>query len=184
MKRTLLASIIGGILMFIWQFLSWGILNLHEEAQQYTPNQDAIIAALNANLPEEGGYFVPNAPPNASSEEWEKVMKDMEGKPWAVIQYHKSHDMSMGMNITRQLLADILTVWLFCWLLMRLNIRTFGSIFLCSLAVALIVFLNSPYTGSIWFQWFDTTEHLVDALVSWGPVGIWVGLLYNKRPTI
>lgn len=182
MKRTILAAVVGAIILFIWQFLSWGIINFHEKAQQYTPNEAAILSALQANLPEEGGYMVPNVPKGASNEEMEKVMKDMEGKPWASIQYHKTYESDMAMNMIRQFLVNLVVVLLFCWLVQRLNIRTLGNIFLSGLAVGLIVFLNSAYTGNIWYKWFDIWAHFADAMVCWALVGLWVGILFNRRP--
>ena len=76
MKKLIIASIVGGIIMFAWQFLSWPVLNLHKAANRYTANQDAILAALNTNLPEEGGYMVPALPENASSADHQKLMEE------------------------------------------------------------------------------------------------------------
>lgn len=182
MKRTILAAVVGAIILFIWQFLSWGIINFHEKAQQYTPNESAILSALQASLPEEGGYILPGMPKGVSNEEMEKRMKDMDGKPWASIQYHKAYESDMTMNMIRQFLVNLVVVLLFCWLVQRLNIRTLGNIFLAGLAVGLIVFLNSPYTGNIWYKWFDIWAHFADAMVCWGLVGLWVGILFNRRP--
>jgi len=181
MKKTLLGAIVGGIILFLWQFMSWGIVNLHQKAQQYTPKQDTLLAVLAANL-EEGGYMIPNSPPNASSEEMEKNMEAMKGKPWATIQYHKSMEMNMPMTMSRQLLVNILTVWLFIWIIGKFNIRTFGSVFLSSMAVGLIVFMNQPYTGSIWYKFFDIMAYLLDCIAMWGLVGLWLGWLYNRKP--
>ena len=50
MKKSLVGAIVGGIIIFIWQFISWGAVNLHKPAQQYTPKQDAVMAVLNSNL--------------------------------------------------------------------------------------------------------------------------------------
>ena len=73
MKKTIIGAIVGGIIIFIWQFLSWTVLNTHEAAQQYTPNQEAIMAALEANLPDDGGYYIPGLAPGASEEEMKKI---------------------------------------------------------------------------------------------------------------
>jgi hypothetical protein len=181
MKRTIIGAIVGGILIFLWQFLSWGIGNFHQKAYQYTPKQDSVLAYLGANL-QEGGYILPTSPPNASNDEMERDMKHMEGKPWASVQYHKSFDMNMAVTIPRQLIVDILTVWLFIWLIGKFKIRTFAGVFFSSLAIGLIVFLNQPYTGSIWYKWFDVMAHLGDAMASWGLVGLWLGWLNNRKP--
>ncbi|MGZ5547352.1 MAG: hypothetical protein ACXWFZ_05310 [Nitrososphaeraceae archaeon] len=77
-------------------------MNLHEAANKYTPNQDAIMAVLQENLPEEGGYFIPGIPPNTSKADHERLMKEAEGKPWATIQYHKSMETNMVTNIINE----------------------------------------------------------------------------------
>ena len=46
MKKTIIASTVGGILLFMWQFLSWTAINLHSPSQQYSPKQDTILALL------------------------------------------------------------------------------------------------------------------------------------------
>ena len=183
MKRTIIASIVGGILIFLWQFLSFPILNLHKAAQGYTPNQEAILENLKANLPEEGGYILPNLPETATNEDHEKQMETANGKPWASIQYHKSNESSSGamtMNMARALLSHIITIMLFCWILKQMNLLTFGKIFIASLFTGLIVFLNSPYSQSIWFDFFDITAHLIDAIVIWALVGLWLGWYLSR----
>ena len=89
MKKSLIGAIVGGIIIFIWQFLSWTLINLHQPAQQYTEKQDAVMAVLNSNL-EEGGYFIPAIPENSSWADHKKAMTESLGKPWATIQYHKA----------------------------------------------------------------------------------------------
>ncbi len=184
MRKTIIAAVVGGIIIFAWQFLSWAALNLHKASQNYTPNQTAILAALEANLPEEGGYFVPNLPDNATKADQEKFMADGNGKPWATIQYHKSAKSTsadMIMNMGRALVVDIITVWLFCWILGKFNMARFGTIFTASLFVGFIVFFNAPYLGNIWYKWFDIMAHFTDAMVSWGVVGIWLGWYLGKK---
>jgi len=184
MKKTIIASIVGGIIIFAWQFLSWPVMNLHKATNRYTPNGSVILETLNANLPEEGGYILPGLPETATSEEHEKMMKESDGKPWASVQYHKSLEASMGSMITnmiRGLLVDIVMIMLFCWILNRLNRANFKTIFIASLITGLIVFLNAPYTMNIWYKTFDVIAHFADALISWGLCGLWLGWYLGKR---
>ena len=182
MKKSLIGAIVGGIIIFIWQFLSWAIINLHLPAQQYTPKQDAVMAALNSNL-EEGGYFVPSLPETATMEEQEQAMKDMEGKPWATIQYHKAMENKMTMNMIRGALVNMVTVWLLCWILLRLAKINFGTVFTASLFIGFIVFLNAHYTNHIWYETFDLMAHFVDAVVAWGACGLWLWWWLSKNGT-
>ena len=181
MQKTIIGAIVGGIIIFAWQFLSWTVLNLHLPANQYTANQEAIMSVLEKNLPEEGGYMIPALPPDASNEDHQKLMTEAEGKPWATIQYHKAMDTGMVMNIIRGLLTNIIMVWLFCWILMKMNAPTFGTILTASLFTGLIVFLNGPYTGSIWYDLFDIMGHFADAMVSWIACGLWLAWWLRRR---
>ncbi len=181
MKNILIASIVGGILLFLWQFVSWGAANFHEPVQQYTEKQDAIMSFLNSQGLEEGGYIMPSLPKTASQEEWEKMMEETQGKPWASVQYHKAMDHSMGMNITRGLIIDILTVLLLCWIIRQFSLLSFSNIMMASLAAGMIVFFNANYTHYIWYRDADIWIHLMDAVVSWGLVGLWLGWYLPRR---
>lgn len=175
MKKMLLASFVGAILIFMWQFLSYAALNLHEPAQRYTEKQDAILEYLGSQGIAEGGYIVPNVPPGASEAQREAYMKQAEGKPWASIQYHNAMDTRMAPNMIRGFIVDMIIVWLFCWMMMKMQVVSFRNVLLSALAVGLIVFMNGHYTGAIWYKFFDTTQHLIDYIVSWGLVGLWLG---------
>ena len=184
MKKTIIASIVGGIIIFAWQFLSWAPLQLHKAANGYTPNHAAIMTALETNLPQEGGYMLPGLPETATREDHEKMMKESDGKPWATVQYHKSIEASpaaMMKNMARGLLVDIIMVWLFCWILGKINMANFGTIFMASLFMGLITFFNTAYTGSIWYKFFDIMAYFTDSMLSWGVCGLWLGWFLQKK---
>jgi hypothetical protein len=181
MKKFWIAAIVGGIIIFIWQTLSWTVLNLHHASQEYTPKQDTIVAFLNQQLTEDGSYLLPNYPPNTPYEEIQKTMESRTGKPWMQIQYHRELKVNMGMNIARGLATDIVIVALLCWILLKITNPGFGRIFMACLMTGFIVFLNSPYTIHIWYQKADINAHLTDALISWGLCGIWLGWYLKPR---
>ena len=174
MKKALIGAIVGGLIIFIWQFLSYAAINFHRPAQDYTEKQDAILSFLNSQGLEEGGYLMPNYPEGAGREEIEAGMKASEGKPWAVIQYHKSMENDMVMNIIRGFLVNIIIVLLFCWIIGKMTAPSFSTIVTAALVTGLIVFLNAPYTGHIWYEWFDIWAFFLDAIVSWGLAGLWL----------
>jgi hypothetical protein len=177
MKKMIIGSLVGGIILFVWQFLTWGMLNLHEAQQKYTPKQDSVLAYLGTQFSEDAAYMMPTFPPGTAREAMEKQMKATEGKPWAQVVYHKSLPgmNKMFMNMGRSLLVDILIICMLCWLLLKINAPSFSTIFLGTIGTGLIVFLNAPYTMHIWYDSFDLTAHFVDALVAWGATGLWLG---------
>ncbi len=177
MKKAIIGALVGGIIIFIWQFLSWAMLNLHEPQQRYTAKQDSVMAYLNTQFSEDAAYMMPTMPKGTPREEMEKKMKVMEGKPYAMLVYHKSMPGmdTMPMNMARGLAVDFVMVWLLCWLLGKINVPSFSTIFFGSLFTGIIVFLNSAYTMHIWYGSFDLWMHLTDALISWGVTGLWLG---------
>ena len=58
--KSIIAILVGGVLLFVWQFLSWTIFNIHGGNQKYTAKQNEIIQFLDQNLEGEGSYFLPN----------------------------------------------------------------------------------------------------------------------------
>src|SRR5688572_22328572 len=113
MKKLLVGAIVGGLIIFIWQFLSFALINFHRPAAQYTPKQDEIISYLSSQLQEEGQYMMPNSPADASGEEMKTMSQNADGKPWALVAYHKSWESDMTMNMIRGFLSDIIMVGLF-----------------------------------------------------------------------
>lgn len=174
MKKTIIAALVGGIILFLWQFLSWGQLNLHQPAQQYTEKQEAILQFLQDQGLSEGGYLLPSSPENTTPEEYNKQLQAAARKPWATIQYHQEQNTNMGMNMMRGLIINMITVWLLCWIITRMRNRSFAAILTASLFSGLIVFFNVPYTTAIWYPSFDIWADFADAVLGWGLCGLWL----------
>jgi len=178
MKKMLIGALVGAIIIFIWQFLSWGALNLHGGQMQYTAKQDTIMSLLGQTL-EEGSYYLPTVAKGTSQEETKKFMEEAVGKPWATIQYHDSYDANMAVNMIRGFVTDFVAVFLLCWLLMNFTAIDFRKSLLASLAVGFIGWLTINYINSIWFEG-DTWMDLLDVIINWGLVGAWLGWWLKK----
>ncbi len=174
MKKQLIATLVGAIILFLWQFLSWSMLPTHHSEYGYTANQDKIMETLNQNLTEAGTYMVPGVPPGTSYEQAEASMASNVGKPWASISYHKSYNVNMGMNMFRGFVADLVAAFLLVWLLMKFETLSMLTSVQASVAVGIMGYLTISYLHSIWFE-SNSIGYLIDAIVSWGLVGIWLG---------
>jgi sensor histidine kinase YesM len=180
MKKYAVGAVVGGLLIFIWQFLSYALLNLHEPVQAYTEKQDAIMEFLATQNLEEGGYLMPTLPKTATMEEWQAMEEKITGKPWLRLQYHKSFSNNMTPNLIRGLLTNMLIVFIFCWMLGKMKTLSMGTVLAAALGIGLIVFLNGIYTSYIWYKNFDIRAHLADAIISWGLVGLWLGFWMGR----
>jgi len=183
MKKWLIGSFVGAILVFLWQFLSWTVLQLHLGEAKYTPVQKEILNTLSTSLKEDGMYMLPTVPPGSSMEEGQKLGKEMNGQPWATVIYRSAYKNDMVMPMIRGFLVDWFLVFTLIYILTRggtpTRIRTLAG----SVAVGLFTFLAGPYTMHVWFQTLTETYtgHLIDAFVTWGLAGIWLGWWLNRK---
>lgn len=182
MKKLLVGAIVGGLIIFIWQTLSWTAFNLHQSSQQYTPKQDSILAYLRTQFSETGGYLLPTVLPNATMHDMDKLSAVATGKPWVQIYYHKAFHVNILKNMGMGLLADILMAGLVCWIFLKFRIITFTSTFTNCLFIGLATFIAVPLTNHIWYEWVDLKMYFIDAVVSWAMCGLWFGWwLTGKR---
>lgn len=175
MKKIIISAIVGGLILFIWQFISWNPAGIHKSMQEYAPNQKIILDFLSENM-EEGFYLLPLAEPGEDPQE--AARKSM-GKPWAQIYYHEAMQDNMVSNISRGLIIDILIVGLLAWLLTKMAEQSFKNALILSLVVGMIGFLSISYTNSIWFG-HRAIGDLIDTLIAWTLVGSWLGWYMNK----
>lgn len=179
MKKWVIGSLVGAIIVFVWQFLSWSVLPVHDKTAKYTDKQDAVMAAITANITDEGMYMMPSAP---TKKEQQDMMKSMEGKPWATVIYHKAMDTDMTMMMIRGFLVDLFLVISLIYVLTRGGTPIARRAFSGAVALGLFAFIWTDYTGHIWFQlpWHMITGDLIDSLVAWGLCGIWIGWWLNR----
>ncbi|MFN8134839.1 MAG: hypothetical protein U0Z17_06320 [Bacteroidales bacterium] len=167
MKRKLLFSLIGGVIIFAWQFLSFAMPNFHKSAARYTPAQDSILQMIAKMELKEGMYFLGQPDPALSKTEQEVYMKKTDGKPWAVINYHETNTMSMAINMIRGLLICFVISYLLFWMYLQQKDAILSNRLLLSLAVGMIGFFFVPYTNFIWYKAPDIFAHFADAIVPW-----------------
>jgi hypothetical protein len=182
MKKWIIGSFVGAILVFGWQFLSWNILGIHNAGEKYTPAQDSIINVLSTTLKEDGMYLVPTTEPGADMKARDELAKKMDGKPYAGIIYVKSFETGMTKPIIRGFLIDLALVLLMISILVRGGLPSFTGIFTGCIAVGLFTFLWQPYMELNWFQvpWPAIKGHLIDAIVAWGLCGLWLAWWLRK----
>ena len=180
MKKWIIGSLVGAIIIFAWQAASWMFLGIHDSQMKYTPAQNEIMSVLSANIKEDGLYMLPSA---ATKKEMEAMKKDMEGKPWASVIYHQSWKGDMTMQMIRGFLVCFVMVLLLVIALSKGGMPNFTGFLTGSLAVGVLTFLWGPYMGHVWFNlpWHMIRGDIIDAIVAWGLCGAWLGWWMNKK---
>jgi len=183
MKKLIIGSLVGAILLFGWQSLSWTVLHLHEKEYRYTAAQDSILNVLSSTLTEDGQYGMPRLAPGSTHEQIEEYGKKNEGKPWAMVMYHKAQQSDMTMSIIRGFLICLFVVIMACAIIGRIGNKRFVSIFATTLYIGIICFLFVWYVGHNWMQtpWDVLKPELLDDVVGWGLTGVWLGWWYSRK---
>jgi len=180
MNKTLVASLVGGVILFIWQFMSWSILGVHGSEMAYTDKQEEILDVLASSGLEEGDYFLPNAAPGTSSEEYQAYFEEQAGKPWATISYRKEMNSSSYLNMFRGFVVNTLAVFLLVWLLVKIPELNMSTAITSSVMVGLIGYLTINYINSVWFE-TNSIPYLIDAVAQWGLCGVWLGWFLGRK---
>lgn len=181
MKKIVIGTLAGGLILFFWQFLAWGPGEFHSSQMAYTPVQEQLLNCLESSGLEEGEYFIPNKPAGTSQEDYQKIVTEKWiGKPWARIQYHHKFENTMGMNMIRGLVIDLLSAFLVCLLLLGDPTLDMRKAITACLSIGVIAYLTIPYLNSIWFK-SNSLPDLVDAIVPWLLIGLVFGMVLPNR---
>ena len=181
MKNTLIFAFVAGPILFVWQFLSFAAINLHEADQRYHPMQDSILADLGAYGLEDAGYMLGQPGPDATPEEREAYMGTREGQPWAHVVWHPAQDTDMIKPLLRGFSSNVLIAGLLFWLLGQFRTMNIGRGALVSLVLAYIGYTYFIYSDHVWYDIPDHVVHLVDTVVPWTLIGALGGWLHARN---
>ena len=181
MKNTLIFAFVAGPILFVWQFLSFAAINLHEADQRYHPMQDSILADLGAYDLEDAGYMLGQPGPDATPEQREAYMGTREGQPWAHVVWHPAQDTDMIKPLLRGFSSNVLIAGLLFWLLGQFRTMNIGRGALVSLVLAYIGYTYFIYSDHVWYDIPDHVVHLVDTVVPWTLIGALGGWLHARN---
>lgn len=181
MKKFIVPSIVSGAILFVWQFLSYAAINLHEQGQRLTDKQDAIMEFLNSQNLDEATYVVHPTAPNATGPEDMANMEYYHGKPWAMVSYHKADNSSMPLNMVRGLLVNMVVGFLALYLMNSMAAMSLVKGCYTGMAIGGIAFLVEFYTNHIWYQTYGIWAHLLDGLVPWAIIGCLYARFWQNR---
>lgn len=93
-KRIVTAGVLGGVAMFLWLSLAHVVLGTGSVGITEMANEQAMLAAMHSNLPQEGFYFFPGLglPPGASRAQQSAAMQvyaqKIQDGPSGIMIYH------------------------------------------------------------------------------------------------
>jgi hypothetical protein len=188
--RILLAGILGGVVMFIWGFVSHELLPIGEMGVKVLPNEDAVTAALQTNLGDNPGFYVFPAgglTPGATRAEKDAAMKKAEEQmasgAGGVLVYRPKRVFNFPKRLGIEFATDVIASLLAAFLLARTRISNFGGKVGFVFVVGLIAgfFGNTQYMNWFGFPKDYTAGVMISQIVGFLLVGI-VAALVVKPP--
>lgn len=186
MLKVLIGSLVAAVIVFLYQFLSWTALGIHDNTMKYTADQDAILSAL-GSLPEDGVYAIPNLPPGSTSEQHQEFEKSMVGKPWALVQYKKIYGGMMTMQMVYGFILNFLAALVVAYTMWKCSDKflSFGSRFIFAFGFVLFMILQSSLMMANWWEtpWHYLSGEIIDHVVGWLLGGVWLAWWLGRKQT-
>ena len=133
-KRILLAGLLGGLALFLWEFVAHDILPLGEAGVRALPNERAIQDAIKDNVREPAFYIFP-APelrPGMTADQknqaQQTMMRRMQTEPSGImVVYPRGRLLQFPMALGSQLAGDLIAMLLCALLLAYAPMKAYFS---------------------------------------------------------
>lgn len=186
-RRFLLASFVGAVILFVWGFVFWALLNGGGSLNQVPTGADnPISTVLQEHLSEDGTYYAPPMPDNdAGQMEWDTwESRHKTGPIYSIIYRKEGADVMSPMMMVLGFLHYLAATMLVCWLLTMVSgsLQTTGQrvTFIVILGIFASVFID--FSDAIWMYhpWYDAIASLLYSTVAWLLAGL--GIVYTLKP--
>ena len=151
MKKAILASLLAAVVLFLWGYLFWGVLQPVSAVIDQVPDEDALGATLKEHLPSAGTYMMPMAMDDPDMDAWTRrhesgplvtIMFQPDGKP---AMDPKVFLLGFGQGWLSLLLLALLLRWI------SRSLGSFGQRFGFLLWIGVIDVVWSNLGRPIWF---------------------------------
>jgi hypothetical protein len=174
-KQLALGTILGAVVLFVWSALAWMIIPWPGEPLRHFTSEDAMVAAIKANVPRSGNYLIPNEPerlPGMTEEQYQKAMKDAEDRmnngPM-VFAAVRLEPVSMAKAMVVGFLTNVIAVFLACVLLLQTDRLSYRGRVLFVAGLGLLVFLAGHLDEWNWWGFSNayTMMQLGALVIGW-----------------
>src|SRR5690348_5063521 len=180
--RILLAGILGGVVMFIWGFVSHELLPIGEMGVKVMKNEDAVTGALQSNLDDNPGFYIfpaggltPHATREQKAAAMKKAEEQMASGAAGILVYRPKRGFNFPKRLGIEFGTDVIVSLLAAFLLAQTRISSFGGkvgfVFVAGLIAGILT--NLQYMNWFGFPRDYTFGVMISQIVGF----IWVGIV-------
>jgi len=160
MKRILVAGLIAGLALFVWEFIAHEALPLGEAGFRALPDEPSTLAILKSAIRAPGLYIfpAPNLQPGLTASQkddaMQKMMEQTLNGPTGLMIFHPNGvPFSFPHSLAIQLAADVVVMWIAAYLLSKITRSAgFGQ---RAIFVALLGFIPTLRTDIPYWNWYN-----------------------------
>ena len=164
MKQNLLLSVLAGMVLFVWGFISWAVLPWHNMVSNKFTNETAVSQVLKENSPQQGVYFLP--------------FSEKDHGPNQVGAFVNVLPQGTDMNIGKHMATAVITQILGAFLVLMLLSQTSGLNYWGKAGFVALVGLIIGFVGHVpYWNWFGfSTSYILvtilDTAIGWTLAGL------------
>ncbi|MBV9618676.1 MAG: hypothetical protein JO201_05640 [Verrucomicrobia bacterium] len=188
--RIILAGIVGGVVMFAWNFVAHDLLPLGEMGVKVMANEDAVTSALQTNLDDTPGFYIfpsggltPGATREQKQASMKKAEEQMASGAGGVLIYRPKRVFNFPKRLIEQFATDLAEALLAVFLVAQTRINGFGGKvgFVLTAGILAAITTNVPYANWYGFPKDFTLGQMVTQAIGFLLVGILAALLIRNR---
>ena len=173
MQKNLLLSVLAGVVLFVWGFISWAVLPWHNMVANKFTNEAAVTQALKENSPQQGVYFLPFSEKDHGPNQLGAFVNVLP----------QGTDMNMGKQMVTGFITQIVGAFLVLMLLGQTRGLTYwekvGFVALVGLIIGFVS--HAPYWNWFGFPVPYILVTILDTLIGWTLAGLAVAKFAPSR---
>ena len=184
MKKTLITLIIGTLLLFIWNVISWMALPFHSKSLITLPDAAFKTQQLQDLLLEDGIYHYPGLPESNTPEGLRVIEEKLKKGPRISFMSYKKGSTKFFEPSTylKNIFLNFMTMLLVWYMVRKQANHRLSSIITTTLCMGLLIGFASDFPQMNWFKfpWNYTLPNILDHLVGFSLLGLLLSLYTFK----
>ncbi|MEM6263254.1 MAG: hypothetical protein AAGI38_12150 [Bacteroidota bacterium] len=185
-KRIILSLIIGTLLLFVWNAISWMALPFHSQSLKNIPEGIVQLEAMRLQMPEDGVYHYPGLPGENTSKTLDEIEHQLQQGPRITLMVYRNHPTALfdPSTFLYSLLINLLTAGLTLTLISFISQPTAKTVILATLTLGVIAAVVSDVSQMNWYMFplGYTLVNVGDKLISFGLLSVLFAFYTFKTP--